>query len=473
MRLNSIAKHAEPGLLKIALSLLASLFVSAAAAHGSSSAELFVTTNIWDAHLTVEPEQWSAIEPRRLPGGPLAGLLRLREAATNREPVFAGTGAKRPGLAGVLGLEMDYIRADLDFAGETYRDVGLRYKGNGTYVTSQFSDKRPFKIDFNRHVKGQRMRGLTRLNLHNSALDASFMHESLSYQLFREAGVAAPRTAYARVWLTVPEERERQYFGLYTLTEEVDRAFLADRFGSRHGMLLKPSSLRGLDYLGDAWEDYERTLNPKTAVTPAEARRLVDFMKLVHKSDDSVFKAEIANYLNRDQFLRFIAVNVLLSNLDSFLGVGQNFYIYLHPETNRFTFIPWDMDLSFGSFGLAGTPRQRVELSIMRPYISQNRLLERVLELEDWRRAYRQFLSELLETVFAPEKLHKQIDELAAVIRPVVPQEGKRAATRFEEAVTSPDGSQPPARFTLSPVHRLRPFIDGRAASVRAQLAGR
>jgi spore coat protein CotH len=31
--------------------------------------------------------------------------------------------------------------------------------------------------------------------------------------------------------------------------------------------------------------------------------------------------------------------------------MGQNFYLYLHPVTNKFVIIPWDLDLSFGGMG--------------------------------------------------------------------------------------------------------------------------
>ena len=54
------------------------------------------------------------------------------------------------------------------------------------------------KIDLNEYVKGQKLAGITKLNLHSNVTDASWMNEVLSHRLYRDAGVPAPRTAYAR-----------------------------------------------------------------------------------------------------------------------------------------------------------------------------------------------------------------------------------------------------------------------------------
>ena len=56
-----------------------------------------------------------------------------------------------------------------------------------------------------------------------------------------------------------------------------------------------------------------------------------------------------------DEFARFMAVTVWLSTMDSILGMGQNFYVYLDPKTHKFQFMPWDLDHSFGQFGMKGS----------------------------------------------------------------------------------------------------------------------
>ena len=61
-------------------------------------------------------------------------------------------------------------------------------------------------------------------------------------------------------------------------------------------------------------------------------------LSLIHEADDDEFEARYTDYLDVDQFLKFIACNVIVCNLDSFLSGSQNHYIYLEPESNRFQF---------------------------------------------------------------------------------------------------------------------------------------
>ena len=67
------------------------------------------------------------------------------------------------------------------------------------------------------------------------------------------------------------------------------------------------------------------------------------------------FAAKIGDYVDLDNFARYFAVLVWLANHDSLLQNGQNFYTYLHPDTNRMHFIAWDQDFSFGNSRNNGT----------------------------------------------------------------------------------------------------------------------
>ena len=143
-------------------------------------------------------------------------------------PPLLGAPGKRNGLSSAMGIEFNYVHADLDFEGRSLTDVAVRYKGNGTYLQSRGNLKRSLKIDLNKNVKGQQLAGVTTLNLHTNVTDASWMNEVLSHRLYRDAGMPAPRTAYARVLLTVPGKYESQYIGLYSLVEDIGKNFLEE-----------------------------------------------------------------------------------------------------------------------------------------------------------------------------------------------------------------------------------------------------
>ena len=50
-----------------------------------------------------------------------------------------------------------------------------------------------------------------------------------------------------------------------------------------------------LDYLGDDWDRYKERYQPKHEPSKAEARRLIEFVKLVNRTDDEQFRKEASN----------------------------------------------------------------------------------------------------------------------------------------------------------------------------------
>ena len=96
------------------------------------------------------------------------------------------------------------------------------------------------------------------------------MNEVLAYRLFRDAGVAAPRTSYIALYITAPETGVKQYRGLYTLVENVDKNFLNDHFGTKKGAIFKPVTPRLFSYLGQDWKEYNQIYDPKSDVSAIE-----------------------------------------------------------------------------------------------------------------------------------------------------------------------------------------------------------
>jgi hypothetical protein len=382
-----------------------------------------------------------------------------------------GAPGKRNGVASVFGIEFVQVKADLEFEGQPFKDVGLRYKGNGTFLESRGTNKRSFKIDLNEVVKGQKLAGVSRINLHNNHTDASWMNEVLSHRLFRDAGVPAPRTSYARVYVTVPGTYDRQYLGLYSIVENVDGNFAEHNFKTTKGALFKPVTPDPFYDLGDDFEKYVQTYDPKTELSDEQKQRLIDLCKLNTHADDETFAREIGNFIELDNFARFLAVSVFLSDLDGLLGPGQNYYIHLHPDTNKFTFIAWDQDHSFGQFPLAGSPQQRETLSIHKPWRGQNPFLERCFKIESFKKLYLSKIEEFSSTLFKPERFHDQVDELAGAIRPAVAEESAGKLKRFSRVVNG----QYPDTFTFfgQPMKPIKPFVKIRLQSIQDQLEGK
>lgn len=114
-------------------------------------------------------------------------------AATRGYPVghWCGIPGGHPRRGGRPELSQREI--DPPGIGRQIRGVGLRFKGNGTFIEARTSGHYSFKIDFNEFDPDQEFLGLTKINLQNKVSDPTMLREALSYELFREAGIPCPR----------------------------------------------------------------------------------------------------------------------------------------------------------------------------------------------------------------------------------------------------------------------------------------
>jgi hypothetical protein len=384
--------------------------------------------------------------------------------------VLQGKKGLRNGLVGMMGMNFEYVHADFEFEGKTFPDVAVRYKGNGTFLESRGTLKRSLKIDFNKYVKGQRLGEATTINLHNNVTDAGMMHESIAFRLYRDAGVPAPRTSYARVYVTVPGKHDRKYFGLYSIVENVDKNFVADRGLGAGVAILKPSAPDVFADLGDDWSAYEQAYDPKTDLKKGQQRRIIEFCRLVSKGSDDEFASRLGEYVDLDAFARFLAVSVWVGDLDSILTTGQNYYLLLDPKDDRLRFIPWDKDHTFGSW-VGSDPEDRMRHSIREPWEGRKRFLERVFKVEAFRSRYLAAMAKVAEELALPERFEAQVKELAAAIRPAVKEESAQKLARLDSVV---EGKPLSGGFFAfgKPSPTMLAFAKGRAESVKRQLAG-
>lgn len=408
-------------------------------------------------HLTMSEKQFAALAPADKGKGGF-GPFRKQPEGTHRN---------------TFGVDFPWSRGELTFDGETYKEVGVRYKGNYTYMARAQSLKKSMKFDLNQHIEGQKLDGLTMLNFNCGVSDPTKSREALAYSYFRDAGVPAPRTSIGEMTLTVPNKYDKEFVGVYTVVEQVNKGFLKRHFGDGTGMLLKPEGLQGgLMHLGTSWRMYESRYKPKEPPTDAQKKRLIDFTKLINSGSDEDFAKEVGSYLDIEAFLKFIAANALLSNLDSYLGYGHNYYLYLVPRSNKFVFIPWDLDLSLATWPAAGMPEQQVQLSLEHPHAGPNKLIDRLFAIEEHKKKYLAILKDLTATSFTKKNLLGHLEGIEKALKEPMAKEAKAVAARKEGRGGGGFGmgfgggafghGMPPRRF-----------IEKRTEAVAAQLAGK
>jgi hypothetical protein len=411
-----------------------------------STSEFLTPTTVWKAELRVSAEAWKAMQPRY--GGSGGGFGGFGGGGFGGR--FLGPPGGRNGVAARQGIQFDYVRASLQVGDWTFPDVAVRYKGNGSFLRASRAGGNKFslKVDLNKHVKGQSLAGLTTLNFQNNITDVGWMNEVLAYRLYRDAGALAPRTTYAEVYLTIEGQAEKRYLGLFSISENVDEHFFEERFGTTKGAIFKPSTRELFTDWGTDWSTYHQAYDPKTDVTDVQKGRLMELGRLVSTATDGEFAARIGEFVDLDEFARYLAVLVWLANHDSLLENGQNFYTYLHPTTNRMHFIAWDQDFSFGN------ARNNGAWSIY--YAGSQRFVSRLYNVEAFRARYLAQMRELSARLFLADRLRQQVNEIGRVIRPSVEREGKEWLPGFDGIVAGKYG--------------IVPYVENRAAFVKAEL---
>jgi hypothetical protein len=405
-----------------------------------TAAEFFTATKVWDAHLSLSEESWRAMQPRYGAGSGGFGFDR-----------FLGPPGGRNGVAARQGVEFDYVPATLEIGGWRFPNVAARYKGNGSYLRARGTGKISIKVDLNKLVKGQKLAGLTTLNFQNNITDIGWMNEVLSYRLYRDAGALAPRTTYARVYVTVEGQSSRQYLGLYSVSENVDENFIEERFGTRKGAIFKPSTSSLFTYWGNDWNTYHQSYDPKTDLTEAEKQRIIELGTLVSSATDAEFASRIGEFVDLDSFATYFAVLVWIANADSLLQNGQNFYTYLHPSTNQMHFIAWDQDGSFGNFRSSGG-----SWAVHYPWAGTNLFLGRLYAVEAFRSRYLARMADLSDRLFLPDRFLAQVTEIGPAIRPSIALEGAQWLASFDQVASGQAG--------------IVPYTRARAAFVRSEL---
>jgi hypothetical protein len=121
---------------------------------------------------------------------------------------------------------------------------------------------------------------------------------------------------------------------------------------------------------------------------------------------------------------------------------------------------------------MRGTQEDRERLSIMHPWQGDNPFLERVFKVDAFKKAYLARMREFSGTIFKPERFHKQVDELAPIIRPAIKKESDEKLERFDMVVA---GKQV-GGMTFGMGGDAKPikgFVNPRSESIAEQLAGK
>jgi hypothetical protein len=345
---------------------------------------------------------------------------------------------------------------------ESVKGVGFRIRGN----TSRDAKKKSFRVGFNTYTKGVDFHGLENLNLNGEHNDPSIIRSKLSWDIFRQMGVPAPRANHVALYIN------GAYFGLYMNVEDIDDTFLKSRFGSDSGNLYKCLYPADLAWKGSDPNVYKvvsggrRVYELKTNETTDDYTDLRDFIQVINQSTN--FAQDIEKTFNVDAFLKIMAVNVATGMWDDYWYNKNNYYLYKNPETGKFEFIPYDYDNTFG-IDWVGQNWGTRNIYTWGSTNEARPLVTKLMAIPAYKARYSYYLNVLIEGGFKPENINPRIDQLYAMIKGAATTDTYRAldygwtAQQFTDSYTT----------TVTSTHvkyGLKPYVVARRNSILTQI---
>ena len=175
------------------------------------------------------------------------------------------------------------------------------------------------------------------------------MRNALSFEYFRRvANFSSMRTGWIHLFIDSVDQ------GLYEWIEEPDAAFFAAHGLDPGGTLYKAKSFTFEPIDNRTASDADKLdaiVARKGTPDLAKLRRMIAAINDDQQPIDEV----IAHYFNRENYVTWLALNVLMADFDS---ISQNFMLYSPPGFEGWYLLPWDYDVAWGWSDQPGAPRR-------------------------------------------------------------------------------------------------------------------
>jgi hypothetical protein len=173
--------------------------------------------------------------------------------------------------------------------------------------------------------------------------DNSKVHEFGAYNLFNAMGIPASKTGWARLYLNGVDR------GLYVNVEQPDQAFMSKRFKDITQHVYEGVARQDLKLGNDSGDDKTGPflVDSGWKVTPnkRDLKKLIDYS---NDWEDKTWYQGLLTVTDRASLIRAFAVENFLGHWDSYSGPDINNYFLRSNTRDKFTYIPWGVDQTFG-----------------------------------------------------------------------------------------------------------------------------
>jgi len=241
-------------------------------------------------------------------------------------------------------------------------NAAMRLRGHST----RFADQKSYRIKLKSKAAGDQWRGQRVFNLNKHPYDLTRLRNKLCFDLFSQIPhMTSLRTQFVRLYVDQRDGNGFVDYGLFTHVEKVDDTFLAAHGLDPAGSLYKAEFFEFERYEDSLKLESDPTFNKDAFERILEIEEGSDHAPLLAMLDavndeDTDFDEMLSTYFNRDNYLTWLACNILFNNLDT---NSQNFFLYRRSDATIFYFLGWDYD---GAFDFYGQPDQVLQESLGR-----------------------------------------------------------------------------------------------------------
>lgn len=341
------------------------------------------------------------------------------------------------------------IPATMTVDGVAYPDVGVRFKGNTSYMMVQ-GDKKSFNVTTDYLDDNQELMGYSTLNFNNAFEDPSFLREVFYSNQIRSY-VPAAKASFIRLSIN------GQDWGIYPHVQQINGDFLNEWFMSNDGTrwrAISPDGVSGpggggpggggpggggpgggggaqwgagttaLNYLGADTTLYQDHYTLKKANKTNPWDDLVNVADVLNNTPLADLEDSLSQYLDIDRTLWFLAAENIFTDDDGYVYKGEmDYYLYWEVETGRM--VPLEFD--------GNSVMDIAKVTNWTPFYNETNvnypLLNRLLAVPSIRQRYLAHYRTMMEDALNPTVTHPIIDQYAQFIDAEVQSDPKKLYT--------------------------------------------
>ena len=235
----------------------------------------------------------------------------------------------------------NWIEATVTVDGVAHEKAGLKLKGNSSLQgisADTAPQKLPWLVRFDKFVDGANHDGMTRMVIRASS-STSALNEAVALDLLATTGLASEKAAHISLSVNGSDPVLR------LTCQDLDESWVGQNFDVA-GLLYKAESTGDYTYRGTDESAYKDVFDQETG--EANLTPLIEFLQFINESSDADFQSGLAQRVDVDKMVTYLAFEDLIDNFDDITGPGNNSFLWWAEQANQMTVVAWDHNCAFG-----------------------------------------------------------------------------------------------------------------------------